>query len=168
MVEARDAIAEWARIWYGWIGRSPDYKAAFLATLGANAAFYDPYTENVTLVQARAGGSFFCQSRHRQSAGRPRQAARRGKGRVYARGQGKGRRTGCQRARWWQRPRRSHTITLSRTTAHSRSRPKNLRSCAWCRRTPRVEIVLSPLVRNDGRSDGHAVRLPAVVADGRE
>ena len=33
----RDAIAEWARVTYGWIGRSPDYKAAFLATLGANA-----------------------------------------------------------------------------------------------------------------------------------
>ncbi len=46
MVAARDAIAEWARITYGWIGRSPDYKAAFLATLGANAAFYAPYDEN--------------------------------------------------------------------------------------------------------------------------
>ncbi len=46
MVEARDAIAEWAKISYGWIGRSPDYKAAFLATLGANAAFYDPFTAN--------------------------------------------------------------------------------------------------------------------------
>ena len=37
LVGARDAIAEWARITYGWIGRSPNYKAAFLATLGANA-----------------------------------------------------------------------------------------------------------------------------------
>lgn len=46
MVAARDAIAEWARITYGWIGRSPDYKAAFLATLGANSAFYDPFEEN--------------------------------------------------------------------------------------------------------------------------
>ena len=36
LVGARDAIAEWARVTYGWIGRSPDYKAAFLATLGAN------------------------------------------------------------------------------------------------------------------------------------
>ena len=36
LVAARDAIAEWARVSYGWIGRSPDYKAAFLATLGAN------------------------------------------------------------------------------------------------------------------------------------
>ena len=31
---------------YGWMGRSPDYKAAFLATLGANAEFYTPYQEN--------------------------------------------------------------------------------------------------------------------------
>jgi 4-hydroxyphenylacetate 3-monooxygenase len=46
MVGARDAIAEWARLTYGWMGRSPDYKAAFLATLGANSAFYEPYEEN--------------------------------------------------------------------------------------------------------------------------
>jgi 4-hydroxyphenylacetate 3-monooxygenase len=45
-VKGRDAIAEWARITYGWLGRSPDYKAAFLATLGANAEFYAPYQEN--------------------------------------------------------------------------------------------------------------------------
>ncbi|MGE0733301.1 MAG: 4-hydroxyphenylacetate 3-hydroxylase family protein [Alphaproteobacteria bacterium] len=45
-VAARDAIAEWARIGYGWLGRSPDYKAAFLATLGANAEFYAPYQDN--------------------------------------------------------------------------------------------------------------------------
>src|SRR5439155_23611320 len=36
LVEDRDAIAEWARLIYGWMGRSPDYKAAFLGTLGAN------------------------------------------------------------------------------------------------------------------------------------
>jgi 4-hydroxyphenylacetate 3-monooxygenase len=43
LVGARDAIAQWARVSYGWIGRSPDYKAAFLATLGANAEFYAPF-----------------------------------------------------------------------------------------------------------------------------
>ena len=43
---ARDAIAEWARVTYGWMGRSPDYKAAFLATLGANSDFYTPFEEN--------------------------------------------------------------------------------------------------------------------------
>lgn len=41
-----EAIAEWARLGYGWLGRSPDYKAAFLATLGANADFYHPYQDN--------------------------------------------------------------------------------------------------------------------------
>jgi len=43
---AREAIVGWARLSYGWLGRSPDYKAAFLATLGANAEFYTPYDAN--------------------------------------------------------------------------------------------------------------------------
>ncbi|MGW6446230.1 4-hydroxyphenylacetate 3-hydroxylase family protein [Lentzea sp. NPDC055074] len=42
----RAAIAEWARMTYGWMGRSPDYKAAFLGTLGANADFYNPFADN--------------------------------------------------------------------------------------------------------------------------
>ena len=46
LVGDRDAIAAWARLTYGWMGRSPDYKAAFLGTLGANADFYDPFQEN--------------------------------------------------------------------------------------------------------------------------
>jgi 4-hydroxyphenylacetate 3-monooxygenase len=46
LVGARDAIAEWARMTYGWMGRTPDYKASFLATLGANAEFYAPYEQN--------------------------------------------------------------------------------------------------------------------------
>jgi aromatic ring hydroxylase len=46
LVAGRDAIAAWSRLNYGWLGRSPDYKAAFLATLGANAEFYAPYQEN--------------------------------------------------------------------------------------------------------------------------
>src|SRR6202789_1024497 len=46
LLAGRNAIAEWAKITYGWLGRSPDYKASFLATLGANADFYAPYQEN--------------------------------------------------------------------------------------------------------------------------
>ena len=46
LVGDRDAIAAWARLTYGWMGRSPDYKASFLGTLGANADFYDPFQEN--------------------------------------------------------------------------------------------------------------------------
>jgi 4-hydroxyphenylacetate 3-monooxygenase len=43
---SRNAIAEWARVTYGWMGRAPDYKASFLATLGANSDYYEPYKEN--------------------------------------------------------------------------------------------------------------------------
>ena len=46
VVAQRDAIAAWARITYGWLGRSPDYKAAFLNTLGANAEFYGKFAGN--------------------------------------------------------------------------------------------------------------------------
>lgn len=45
-VASRDAIAEWQRFSYGWMGRSPDYKGSFLATLGANSKFYVGYEEN--------------------------------------------------------------------------------------------------------------------------
>lgn len=44
--QSRDAIAAWQRRVYGWLGRSPDYKASFLATLGANADFYGEYAGN--------------------------------------------------------------------------------------------------------------------------
>ena len=45
-IAGRDAIAAWQRETYGWMGRSPDYKAAFLGTLGANAEFYAPFEDN--------------------------------------------------------------------------------------------------------------------------
>jgi aromatic ring hydroxylase len=46
LVADQAAIAEWARMSYGWMGRSPDYKASFLGTLGANAEFYQPFEAN--------------------------------------------------------------------------------------------------------------------------
>jgi len=46
LIASRDAIAEWARMTYGYMGRSPDYKASFLATLGGNPDFYEPFDEN--------------------------------------------------------------------------------------------------------------------------
>jgi 4-hydroxyphenylacetate 3-monooxygenase len=46
MVADQKAIATWSRMSYGWMGRSPDYKGAFLGTLGANADFYAPYEDN--------------------------------------------------------------------------------------------------------------------------
>jgi 4-hydroxyphenylacetate 3-monooxygenase len=54
VVAQRDAIAAWARISYGWMGRSPDYKAAFLNTLGTNAEFYGPFADNARAWHKRA------------------------------------------------------------------------------------------------------------------
>src|SRR6266446_11000753 len=46
LAAGRDAIAEWARLTDGWLGRSPDFKAALRATTGGNNGFYEPYQEN--------------------------------------------------------------------------------------------------------------------------
>jgi len=46
LLAARDAIASWARLTYGFMGRTPDYKASFMATLGANPEFYAPFENN--------------------------------------------------------------------------------------------------------------------------
>ncbi|HWK20002.1 MAG TPA: 4-hydroxyphenylacetate 3-hydroxylase N-terminal domain-containing protein [Microbacteriaceae bacterium] len=48
LIAARDAIAHWARMSYGWMGRTPDYKASFLATLGSNTEFYGEFAPNAT------------------------------------------------------------------------------------------------------------------------
>ena len=53
LIDQRDAIAAWARITYGWMGRSPDYKAAFLNTLGANAEFYGKFADNARAWHVR-------------------------------------------------------------------------------------------------------------------
>jgi 4-hydroxyphenylacetate 3-monooxygenase len=46
LLAARDAVARWARLTYGFMGRTPDYKASFMATLGANPEFYAPFEDN--------------------------------------------------------------------------------------------------------------------------
>src|SRR5262249_25462570 len=54
VVAQRDAIAAWARMSYGWMGRSPDYKAALMNTLGANHAFYGKFSNNAKPCYPRA------------------------------------------------------------------------------------------------------------------
>lgn len=44
--ESRDAIVVWQRLVYGWLGRTPDYKASLFATMDANAEYYAPYQKN--------------------------------------------------------------------------------------------------------------------------
>ena len=46
LLAARDAIAVWQRASYGWMGRTPDYKAAFMAQLGVSHDYYGPYAQN--------------------------------------------------------------------------------------------------------------------------
>jgi amino acid adenylation domain-containing protein len=46
MVAARDAIAAWERIGFGWMGRSPGFMAAFTGMLGSNAEFFAPFQAN--------------------------------------------------------------------------------------------------------------------------
>ncbi len=54
VIGQRDAIAAWARMSYGWMGRSPDYKASLMNTLGANHQFYGKFADNAKRWYRRA------------------------------------------------------------------------------------------------------------------
>lgn len=56
LLAAREAIAAWARLSYGFMGRTPDYKAAFMASLGANPEFYAPFQDNALAWYKRFAG----------------------------------------------------------------------------------------------------------------
>jgi 4-hydroxyphenylacetate 3-monooxygenase len=49
-----DACTKWARLTYGWMGRTPDFKGAFLTTLGSNTEYYSPYDQNARRWYAKA------------------------------------------------------------------------------------------------------------------
>lgn len=46
LLDSRAAIAHWARLSYGYMGRTPDYKAAFMAALGADPDWYAPFADS--------------------------------------------------------------------------------------------------------------------------
>jgi 4-hydroxyphenylacetate 3-monooxygenase len=48
LLEAREAINIWARLSYGFMGRTPEYKAAFMASMAANPDFYAPFDGSAT------------------------------------------------------------------------------------------------------------------------
>ena len=54
LVAQRDAIAAWSRLSYGWMGRTPDYKASLMNTLGANYSFYGKFADNAKAWYARS------------------------------------------------------------------------------------------------------------------
>lgn len=49
-----EAMAEWSRMTYGWLGRTPDFKAAFLSTLGSNKEHYAPFEDNAATWYRKA------------------------------------------------------------------------------------------------------------------
>ncbi|HEX5998017.1 MAG TPA: 4-hydroxyphenylacetate 3-hydroxylase N-terminal domain-containing protein [Hyphomicrobiaceae bacterium] len=54
LVAQQGAIADWARMSYGWMGRTADYKAALMNTLGANADWYGQFAGNARAWHKRA------------------------------------------------------------------------------------------------------------------
>jgi 4-hydroxyphenylacetate 3-monooxygenase len=54
MIGQQKAIAGWSRMTYVWMGRSPDYKASLMNTLGANAAWYGKFEANARAWHKRA------------------------------------------------------------------------------------------------------------------
>lgn len=46
LLGARDAIVEWAKLSYGFMGRTPDYKASFIGQLNALADYYKGFEDN--------------------------------------------------------------------------------------------------------------------------
>src|SRR3979411_1186999 len=54
LIAQRDAIAQCARMSYAWMGRSPDYKASLMNTLGANHSFYGKFSDNAKAWYRRA------------------------------------------------------------------------------------------------------------------
>src|ERR1051326_4084110 len=56
LLAAREAVAEWARMSYGFMGRTPDYKASFMATLGASPYFSAPFETSAEAWYPRYAG----------------------------------------------------------------------------------------------------------------
>src|SRR5204862_6875215 len=54
LIAQREAIAAWARMSYGWMGRTPDYKASLMNTLGVQYDFYGKFADNAKRWYRRA------------------------------------------------------------------------------------------------------------------
>ena len=170
LVGARDAIAEWARVTYGWIGRSPDYKAAFLATLGANAGFYAPYDENARRWYKKVNEevSFVNHAIVNPPVDRDKPLdevkdvymhveEETDAGLVVS---------GAKVVATTSTPDALQLHRQQRRAA-DQDQAVRLRLHGADRRAGR-EAALPAVLRDDGGGDGHAVRLPAVEPDGRE
>ena len=152
------------------MGRTPDYKASLMNTLGANYAVLRQVRRQCEgLVQARAGQRAVHEPRHRQSAGRPRQGGRPGEGRVHHHPEGDRRRHLRVRRQGGGDVVGAHALQLhgpERGDADQRYRPGG--DVHRADERAGREADLPHVLRDDGERDGHAVRLSAVVALRRE
>ena len=57
LLAARDAVARWARLTYGFMGRTPDYRASFMATLGARDAIGTEFGSRHELYERNYAGN---------------------------------------------------------------------------------------------------------------
>jgi 4-hydroxyphenylacetate 3-monooxygenase len=138
MVGARDAIAEWARVTYGWMGRSPDYKAAFLATLGANSDFYTPYHENARrwYKKVQEEVTFVNHAIVNPPVDRNKELSEVRDVYMHVEKETDAGLIVSER-KWWRPLRLSRTTTSSPTTARCRSRPRTSPSSASCLPMPK-------------------------------
>ena len=84
LIGQRDAIAAWCRMSYGWMGRTPDYKASLMNTLGRQSRLLREVRRQCAgVAPTGAEPRAVHEPRHRQSAGRSRQGGRPGQGRVH-------------------------------------------------------------------------------------
>lgn len=54
LARSRRAMARWAELTFGWMGRSPDYKAALTNAFGAASGWFGPFAENARRWHALA------------------------------------------------------------------------------------------------------------------
>ena len=80
LLPGRNAIAEWAKITYGWIGRCTRLQGVVPGDARRQCRVLRSLPgERETLVQVQPGARAVRQPRHHPSAGRPRPAAERGR-----------------------------------------------------------------------------------------
>ena len=136
LVAQQRAIAEWSRLSYGWMGRTPDYKASLMNTLGANAEYYGQFAANARAWYRRAQENVLFMNHAIVNPpvdrGRPTTRSRTSMSRYSARPMPA---SSSRAPRWWRPRRRSPITTFSARMRRPRPPTPISRSCSSCRWT---------------------------------
>ncbi len=166
LVDAREALALWSRMSYGFMGRSPDYKASFMAGLGADPEWYGPFSGSAEhWYRKYARERAVPQPRAHQPADRPLQARARHGGRLRPRREGARRRHGRQRREDARDGLGAHARDVRRAEQRDAAREGQGRGLrARLHRPARhagPEAALAPLLRGDRGLARSTIRSPA-------